>query len=74
MTAPDTVGERLARIETKLDAWLNQQSSHETRVQADHIDHESRIRRLERALWLATGFAAAFGGAAGSVITKLLGS
>lgn len=31
-------------------------------------DHETRIRRLERSMWLAAGFAAAAGSAIGSVI------
>lgn len=62
LTADTELAERLARIEVKLDAVLS-----------NHNDHESRIRRLERALWIATGFAAAFGGGIGSVITKLLG-
>jgi hypothetical protein len=31
-------------------------------------DHESRIRRLERAVWLAAGVAAAAGSAIGSVL------
>ena len=56
------MAERLARIEVKLDAVLSK-----------HDDHESRLRRLERALWVVTGFAAALGGGIGSVITKLLG-
>ncbi|WP_053203788.1 hypothetical protein [Jiangella muralis] len=31
-------------------------------------DHESRIRRLEKAVWLAAGLAAAGGSAIGSLI------
>lgn len=44
------IGERLARIETKLDLW------HLT-----HQDHEGRIRRLERAVWVAAGLSMAGG-------------
>lgn len=73
MTAPDTVGERLARIETKLDAFLAQQTNYETRAQSNHVDHETRIRRLERALWTATGFAAAGGGTLGAIVSQLIG-
>lgn len=58
----DDVGERLARIEVKLDQSLTQ-----------HGDYETRIRRLERALWTATGFAAAVGGTVGAVVAKLTG-
>jgi hypothetical protein len=57
-----TVGERLARIETKLDQAL-----------ASHADHENRIRRLERALWMVGGFAAAGGGSLGALLTHLTG-
>lgn len=53
--------ERLTRIETKLDTAIG-------RVD----DHESRIRRLERALWPATGAAATAGGAVGSIASRLL--
>jgi hypothetical protein len=54
--------ERLIRIEVKLD-------------QALHIDndHEARIRALERARWTAAGFAAAGGGAVGTLLTQLMG-
>lgn len=62
MTAPDPVGERLARIETKLDQAL-----------ANHADHESRIRRLERALWMVGGLASAGGGSLGALLTHLTG-
>lgn len=67
MTSPldpiiDIVVDRLARIEVKLDQAL-----------ASTSDHETRIRRLERAIWLAVGFASAGGGAAGAVISKLIG-
>jgi len=54
--------ERLARIETKLDNAISRSD-----------DHETRIRRLERALWLVTGAAAVGGGALGSIISKLVG-
>lgn len=35
-------------------------------------DHEARLRRLERALWLGVGFAAALGSAAGTAASQLL--
>jgi hypothetical protein len=49
----------LARIETKLDMAL-----------ARSEDHEGRIRKLEKAVWLAAGFAAAGGGLIGTVVTQ----
>lgn len=54
--------ERLIRIESKLDSFLN-----------THIDHETRIRKLEKALWLATGFATTAGGGLGTLVSQLLG-
>ena len=44
-------------MDTKLDALLNQRQ-----------DHETRIRRLERWVWVATGVAAAIGSAVGSYL------
>lgn len=61
MTEP-TVNERLVRIETKLDQAL-----------AQHADHETRIRSLERAKWMAAGFAAAGGGIVGAIVSRLMG-
>lgn len=57
-----TPNERLVRIETKLDSFI-----------AGHSDHETRIRALERAKWTAAGFAAAGGGAVGTLLTQLMG-
>jgi hypothetical protein len=52
----------LARIETKLDTALTEVA-----------DHEQRLRRLERALWVATGAAAAGGGSIGALVVSALG-
>lgn len=73
MTAPEATGERLARMETKLDALLTQFSGHETRVQTSVTDHETRIRRLERALWIAAGAGLLGGGGLGAVAAQLMG-
>ena len=51
----------LARIETKLDAALREAQ-----------DHEDRIRRLERALWMASGIATAAGAGLGTGLNALL--
>lgn len=53
--------ERLVRIETKLDL-----------ANASATDHETRIRRLERSMWLAAGAAAAGGGIVGQLIAPLI--
>lgn len=58
----ETVGERLVRIETKLDGLLSQRD-----------DHERRIRILERRLWLATGASAVLAGGAVQVINAVVG-
>jgi hypothetical protein len=73
VTAPDSAEVRLARIETKLDAMLARFTEGEARTQTNHVDHETRIRALERAKWAATGFAAAGGGTLGAVLSQLLG-
>lgn len=51
----------LATINTKVDAILTGDK-----------DHEQRIRRLERALYLGIGASTAFGTIAGSVVATLL--
>lgn len=55
-----TDSERLVRIETLLEQWVN-----------DSSDHEARIRRLERWVWIATGAAAAVGSAVGSFVGNM---
>lgn len=62
MTADGEVVERLVRIETKLDAQLTRSG-----------DHEGRLRRLERALWLAAGAATAGGGVLGTIAQQVMG-
>lgn len=61
---PDDFGqfERLVRIETKLDL-----------ATGNHADHELRIRRLERAVWVASGAAATVGGTLGTLLGRFLG-
>lgn len=55
--------ERLMRIETLLVG-----------IAARDDDHETRIRKLERALYIGMGVAAALGSAVGSTVGTLLGS
>jgi hypothetical protein len=63
VTNPDELAlfERLVRIEAKLDS-----------NSGTHADHETRIRKLERAVWLATGFAAAGGGLVGQLVAQFM--
>jgi ABC-type uncharacterized transport system permease subunit len=52
----------LARIEEKLDGAL-----------ASGADHETRLRKLEKAAWMAVGLATAAGGATGAISAILTG-
>lgn len=62
MTDGREVLDRLVRIETKLDSQLTRSE-----------DHEGRIRRLERAVWVASGAAATAGGVVGSIAQQVMG-
>jgi len=52
----------LARVETKIDTLITSQS-----------DHETRIRRLERAVWSIGGTALIGGGVIGTAAGQVLG-
>jgi hypothetical protein len=43
------------------------------RVLALGVDHEARIRHLERALWVTVGAGAAAGGGVAALVSKLSG-
>lgn len=62
---PDMNGElievTLARIETKLDGALTQ-----------GVDHEGRIRVLERKVWQAAGLASVVGGTGAAALAQFL--
>ena len=53
----------VARMEGKLDGAL-----------AQGADHEIRIRKLERALWVAAGAGAAAGGGVSAIVSALTGT
>jgi hypothetical protein len=59
MTVED-IRDLLIEIRTKLDSAITNQ-----------VDHETRLRALERTKWLAIGFAAAAGGLAGQFAAKI---
>ncbi|MFC5997103.1 hypothetical protein ACFQE5_23095 [Pseudonocardia hispaniensis] len=86
--APDyaALSDRLVRVETKLDMVIDRldgsHDDHEDRIRALEqrpnpaviaVDHESRLRRLERAVWVASGVALVGGGLVGGVVGPLLG-
>jgi hypothetical protein len=52
----------VARMEGKLDGVL-----------ALGVDHETRIRKLERALWAVAGAAAVTGGGIAAIVSRLTG-
>lgn len=66
MTMPDelsvTDSQRLVRIETLLELM----------VKGD-ADHEARIRKLERWVFIATGIAGGIGGVVGQSIRAIIG-
>ena len=66
----------LVRIDAKLDVVTRNQTDHETRLRMleanTHTDHDARISKLEKWIWLATGVAAASGGAIGTLATGLV--
>jgi len=62
LAARAEVNERIARLEVELDHAKSQRA-----------DQEVRIRRLERAIWIATGSAATLGTLVGTVLTNILG-
>lgn len=76
--------ERLIRIETKLDDSHTSSADHEARIRAleserhpEHQvrlnDHETRLRRVERSVWVAAGACAAAGGVLGSILGPIIG-
>lgn len=54
--------ERMIRIEVKLDTY-----------NSNHSDHETRLRKVERNMYLMAGVALIGGGGIGSIVTQLLG-
>lgn len=70
--------ERMVRVETKLDAATTRIDSHELRLTSleknvPDPDHETRLRQLERAIWIASGTALAGGGVLGTVLSSVTG-
>jgi hypothetical protein len=63
----------LARIEEKLEALKTGVEEKLVSAKEDSDDQESRIRTLERYVWIAVGAAAASGGAAGALVSALGG-
>lgn len=84
-TPPDQLAllERLIRIETKLDDSRTDFNDHESRIRQleaernptlDHrvSDHETRLRRVERSIWMASGVVGLTGAVLGSVLGPLI--
>lgn len=58
----DSIEVMLARLETKLDMALN-----------TGVDHEGRIRGLERKIWQAAGVMSVLGGGTAAALAQVLG-
>ena len=71
--------ERLARMEVKLDNLTLTDANHDKRIDlvesklGPNADHETRLRKLEKTMWIIAGAAAAGGGTAGGLIATLVG-
>ncbi len=83
--AVHSIDVRLAGMDSKLDVLGLTSSDHETRLRDVEVmardakeaggklaDHESRMRTVERKLWMLFGFAAAVGTAGGTVVSQIL--
>jgi hypothetical protein len=57
----------MASMGTKLDLLIQ-------RIDPVITDHESRLRKLEQKVWLASGVALAGGGALGATLSAVLGN
>jgi len=57
------IAQQFAEVKTLLTAVANV-----------NTDHENRIRKLERAIWIAGGVSLAGGGVLGSVLSSVTGS
>lgn len=73
MNPEPSTGERLVRIETKLDMFLAGHQDTAATQAAQYADHENRIRRLERARWIASGAGLLGGGGLGALVAQLMG-
>lgn len=69
MTALGQLQVGQARLEEKVDGL----KSDGVDVGDKHRDHEQRLRRLERWMFVQTGFGAAVGAAVGTLAPRLLG-
>lgn len=68
------------RLEGKIDAYVavsNERTKTleqtDQRIEAKTIDLDTRLRAVERKVWMAAGFAAAVGGGLGGGLSALLG-
>lgn len=81
-TDPQSIEAQLAVISTKLDLLITTRDDHETRLrgvedraptQADRIDVEGRLRKLEQFRWIVVGVSAAAGAVGGNLAPLLKG-
>lgn len=63
----------LQALRRSVDALVSTVDPALSDLRADVLDHETRLRSVERKVWMAAGFAAAVGGVGGGLLSKLLG-
>ena len=59
-------------ISTKLDTALSDNSRRLDSVDKDLTDHETRLRSLERRVWMAVGVSTAVSGGAAALISQIM--
>jgi hypothetical protein len=59
-------------ISTKLDGALSDNSRRLDGIDKDLVDHETRLRGLERRVWMAVGVSTAVSGGAAALISQLV--
>lgn len=69
LSVTESMGSLTAAV-TALTENVSKQAGDERRTLDDH---ETRIRSVERKVWMAAGFAAAIGGVGGGLLSRMLG-
>lgn len=59
-------------ISTKLDGALSDNGRRLDGIDKDLVDHETRLRGLERRVWMAVGVSTAVSGGAAALISQLV--
>lgn len=68
----DSADNRLTRLETKFDVIIDQNRNAFSKLDTTHTDHETRLRALERQVWIAFGGATVLGSLVGIAAQYLM--